>query len=387
MRCLTTVRTGLTVLSLIVLLPTLAVADAAGHALPPPMYPPPAVTVPLTPQPNPPPAERCKKLELISSSVVWYATDDAGEADADEVVDSYPSGTIALAYGFDYKCVPPRTLLSELFYALDYSDEPVYSEDVLLPADPKRGGYYWILTLEDNEPFPDGKYRVEFYEGEEQLLISGEITVGEGGEDNDDKDISEKTIVAHAGRSSAVATPTLQETEEPEEPQETEEPEEPRETEEPEEPRETEEPEEPATPTPRPTRRPTQPPPKTPEPEATATREPPAPRRTPAPDNKIQINGTILDGATGRPIGGAVFIVLQPGITSAQWANYGYPPSDVLSSNKTDRNGKFRHPGLEVGVEYSVIVWALSYSAWWDDGFRLTEDDPDPYPLTITLYR
>ncbi|MGQ9501239.1 MAG: carboxypeptidase-like regulatory domain-containing protein [Anaerolineae bacterium] len=367
MKCLTTVRTGLTVLSLIVLFPTLAVADAAGHALPPPTHPRPAATASLTPQPTPPPAERCEKLDIISP-LLWYATDVAGEVNTDEIVDRYPSGAIALAYGFFYKCVPPRTLLSELVYALDYSDAPLYSEDVLLPADPKRGGYHWRLTLEDDEPFSDGAYRVEFYDGEE-LLVGGEITVGEGGADNGDNVIGEKTIVAQVGRSSAEATAQPEEAEEPEE---------------------TGQPEELATPTRRPTRRPTRTPTEEPEPEPTATHEPtkpPTPRHMPTTDNKVQINGTIIDGTTGHPIGGAVFIVLKPGITAAQWANYGYPPSDILSSQKTDVNGQFRHPGLEIGVEYSIIVWALSYSAWWDDEFRLTEDDPDPYPLTITLYR
>jgi hypothetical protein len=104
-------------------------------------------------------------------------------------------------------------------------------------------------------------------------------------------------------------------------------------------------------------------------------------------DDKVQIEGRIIDGGTQQPIKGAAFIVLNPGVTVAQWADYGYPPSDILTTNKTDRTGRFRQPGVERGVEYSVVVWALSYSPWYHDGFMLGDDDPDPYPLTIELYR
>lgn len=355
MKCLTTARIGLTILSLLILLPTSAVSVAAGRGVSDPLLHR-GMGDAWLPRPDPPAEERCRRLEVISP-LLWYATDAQGEADTDEVVESYPSGTIALAYGFTYKCVPPGTILTELFYALDYSDEPANSEDDFIPADPKRGGYYWTLTLKDHAPFPDGKYRVEFYL-DEALLVSGEISVGDGGEGGGVA--GDREIVAHAGRVSAEATP------EPTEAEPT------------------------ARPTRRPTAAPTEAPTEAPEPEATATPtrrpEPPA-RPTPTPDNKVQIDGQVLDGATGRPIHGAVFIVLQPGVSTARWADYGYPPSDILSSNKTDRDGRFRHPGLEIGIEYSIVVWALSYQGWWNDGFRLTESDPDPYPLTIQLYR
>jgi len=104
-------------------------------------------------------------------------------------------------------------------------------------------------------------------------------------------------------------------------------------------------------------------------------------------DNKVQIEGRIIDGGTQQPIKGAVFVVLNPGVTVAQWADYGYPPSDILTANKTDRTGRFRQPGIERGVEYSVVAWALSYNPWYYDGFMLSDDDPDPYQLTIELYR
>lgn len=350
------IRSWLMIFSALVLIPALAVADAAGNILPIPAPTHPAAPARLPQRLDPVAADRCTELEAVSP-LHWYAIDDQGEADVDEIVDGYPSGTIALAYGFRYRCVPARTIVTELFYALDYSEDPAYSEDHFLAADPKQGGYYWTLTLKDNEPFPDGAYRVEFYL-DETLIVSGETTVGDG--DSSVADSGDKIIVAHPGRISADKTAEAEETEAP---------------------------------TPRPTRRPTESATDAPEPEPTATatrerkEEPPAPRPTPTPDNKVQIDGMILDGATGRPIAGAVFVVLQPGISSAQWANYGYPPSDILSSNKADRDGKFRHPGLEMGVEYSVIAWALSYQGWWDDGFRLTESDPDPYPLTIELYR
>ncbi|MGC8879297.1 MAG: hypothetical protein ACP5R2_08735 [Anaerolineae bacterium] len=79
--------------------------------------------------------------------------------------------------------------------------------------------------------------------------------------------------------------------------------------------------------------------------------------------------------------------MLNPGITVARWADYGYPPSDIFTTNKTDRTGGFRQPGVERGVECSIVAWALSYAPWYYDGFVLSDSDPDPYPLTIELYR
>jgi hypothetical protein len=347
------------------LFPGAVLSAAPAHALPAVGSGHSSTQVTAVRQPDHLVAEPCPKLEVISP-LLWYATDAEGTADADQLVDGYASGVIALAYGFRYKCVPARTIVGEVFYALDYSDDPAYTDDHFLPSDPKQGGYYWTLTLKDKEPFPDGVYRVEFYLDDE-MIVAGEASVGG----------STTHIVGHAERIEGEATVEAEETSEstprPTQPR-------PTPTMEEVEPTETLE----AVETEEPTRRPTRPRP-TPtevEPEPTAT-----PRPTRPPDNKVQIDGTILDGATGRPIAGAVFVVLQPGISASQWADYGFPPSDIFSSSKTDRNGKFRHPGLEYNVEYSVIAWALSYQGWWRDGFMLTESDPDPYSLTIELYR
>jgi hypothetical protein len=199
--------------------------------------------------------------------------------------------------------------------------------------------------LKDNKPIPDGDYRAEFYIGE-QLLTSGEITVG------NTKTEQARDLFKQDNQEQPTQEAEKEPTQAPE-PEPTQEQQQPT--------REVE-------------KRPTQ----EPEPEPTQERQR---------DNKVQIVGTITDGATDRPIRGAVFIVLYPGITAAQWRDYAFAPSDILSTNETDRNGQFKQPGLDRNVEYTVIAWALSYQGWYQDGFLLTDDDPDPYELTLTLVR
>lgn len=116
----------------------------------------------------------------------------------------------------------------------------------------------------------------------------------------------------------------------------------------------------------------------------------PSPQPTPVPTRRagVTVHGLIEDGSTGSPIQGAVFVVLRPGVTTADWAGYGYPPSDMLVTAKTNRQGKFslRVP-LERGQTYSVIAWALSYQGYYDDYFTIADDAPDRLEVTIQLYR
>jgi hypothetical protein len=104
--------------------------------------------------------------------------------------------------------------------------------------------------------------------------------------------------------------------------------------------------------------------------------------------NKVRIEGVVTDLRTGRPIPHAVFLVLNPGISVAQWADYAYAPSDILSYAETNRDGEFAlAEELDRNQEYSTVTWALSYQGYYQDGFVVTEDDPDPYELTIELTR
>jgi len=118
----------------------------------------------------------------------------------------------------------------------------------------------------------------------------------------------------------------------------------------------------------------------------------PQPEPEPTPARKtpggVRVRGIIKDAYSGNPLAGAVFVVLRPPITVAEWANYGYPPSDMLSSAKTNREGRFALPErLERGTTYSVIAWALSYQGYYDDNFAIDTDAPDTLEVTIELYR
>lgn len=260
----------------------------------------------------------CVKMEA-SDSALWFDVDENGDPDLDTVVDSYPSDVVAIVAGFEYNCIPAKTTVAVIFYALDQGgDKPWYTNEVKLAPTDKPGILWRGVRFKDRRPIPDGHYRVEFFSGK-RLLTAGEVTVGS-----------------------------------PEEPEKEGEPESTLEQE------------------------------ATQEDQKEQAQERKAERQR---DDKVQIEGKIIDGSTQKPIRGAVFIVLNPGVTAAQWADFGYPPSDIMTVNRTDSTGRFRQSGVERGVEYSVIAWALSYAPWYHDGFILGDRDSDPYPLTIELYR
>ncbi len=283
-------------------------------------------------------AEGCTTMD-VSDPALWFATDEEGDVDTDQVVDAYPSGVTAIAAGFEYDCVPPKTTLVTVVYALSFDEDPWFSDETKLSASSKGGIAYYPIMIRADKAIPDGEYRAEFYVDEE-LLTSGEVTVGES-------EVESQSAQDWFQKDEEEPQPTEQQEQEKLQPTEQQEEEQEQNQDD-------------------------------------AKRHEEEQRQR---ENKVQIEGTIMDGYTDLPIRGAVFIVLHPGISVSQWADYGYPPSDIMSTSETDRDGKFRHPGVDRNVEYSVIAWALSYQGWYQDGFEITDDDPDPYELTITLVR
>jgi len=109
----------------------------------------------------------------------------------------------------------------------------------------------------------------------------------------------------------------------------------------------------------------------------------PTPVPTPEPENGVQIQGTIVDLDTGRPIPGAVFIVLQPGITfkSFQWTD-----SEVFTSAEADRTGFYKLPDLvERGQCYTMIIGAKEYWAYAEDDVCIGQSGPDLLELPVEL--
>jgi hypothetical protein len=109
----------------------------------------------------------------------------------------------------------------------------------------------------------------------------------------------------------------------------------------------------------------------------------PTPDPTPQPRDGVQIEGTITDLDTGRPIAGAFFLVLKPGISldSFQWTD-----DEVYTAAETDRNGYYKLPFLlERGQCYSMIMAADGYWPYGEDDVCVAENADSLIDLPIQL--
>jgi serine protease Do len=111
----------------------------------------------------------------------------------------------------------------------------------------------------------------------------------------------------------------------------------------------------------------------------------PAPTPEPQPGDGVQVQGTILDLDTERPISGALFLVLRPGIT---WTEFEWNDEEVYAFAETDRQGLFRVPALlERGKCYTLAVGAKGYWTIGEDGVCITQDTEPVLDLTVRLER
>lgn len=106
----------------------------------------------------------------------------------------------------------------------------------------------------------------------------------------------------------------------------------------------------------------------------------PPPTPTP-PAEGLMILGYILDADTGRGIPGAVYIVLDPGVTLDSWDG---SDAQIYTWAETDSNGYFELPlPLERGQQYSIIVGAEGYMPIGEDNVRVSKE---PSPLEVEVY-
>ena len=108
---------------------------------------------------------------------------------------------------------------------------------------------------------------------------------------------------------------------------------------------------------------------------------PPTP---PPPAEGLFIRGYVLDADTGQGIPGALYVVLNPGVTVEGWDG-----SDewIYTWAETDANGYFELPlPLERGQSYSIIVWAEGYLAVTGDDIPVG-DEPSPVDVEVTLQK
>ena len=112
---------------------------------------------------------------------------------------------------------------------------------------------------------------------------------------------------------------------------------------------------------------------------------PPRPDDPDRPEDGVQIQGTITDLDSGRPIPGAVFLVLKQGITldTFQWTDI-----EILASGEADRQGFFKlNWPLERGQCYSMIVGADGYWLSGEDDVCIPPDTPSVLDVPVRLQK
>ena len=111
--------------------------------------------------------------------------------------------------------------------------------------------------------------------------------------------------------------------------------------------------------------------------------QPPAKGTPTGPRDGVQLQGTITDMDTGRPIAGAAFLVLKPGIRvrDFQWTE-----AELYTAAQSDRNGFYRLPDLlERGECYSMIIGAEGYWSYTEDDVCVGQDVDPVVDLPIRL--
>ena len=101
----------------------------------------------------------------------------------------------------------------------------------------------------------------------------------------------------------------------------------------------------------------------------------------------VTIQGTITDKTSGKPIPGAVFVVLNPGVTADQFLNTDNgAQADIYSIAKADSKGEFTVPQqLQVGQSYSLLAGATGYKTVFKDGYAITSATSNPDVWDIQL--
>ncbi len=109
----------------------------------------------------------------------------------------------------------------------------------------------------------------------------------------------------------------------------------------------------------------------------------PTPVPSTNPRDGVQFQGIIADLDTGRPIPGAMFLVLMPGITldTFQWTD-----AELYTSAEADQSGFFKLPRLLArGDCYTMIIGAEGYWMYGEDDVCIGSDTAALIDLPIRL--
>ena len=103
---------------------------------------------------------------------------------------------------------------------------------------------------------------------------------------------------------------------------------------------------------------------------------------------QVTVQGTVLDGKSKKPIKGALFFVLEPGLTAQEWIDADFPKDKLYTTAESDAQGSFEcDRKLDRNVTYSVLVGAKGYKSVSVDDFMIGDQEADPVSLTIKLYK
>lgn len=111
----------------------------------------------------------------------------------------------------------------------------------------------------------------------------------------------------------------------------------------------------------------------------------PLPVDEPVTGDGVQITGVIVDADTGKPIPGAVFVVLNQDVT---WDTYDQKDEQILDAVTADRNGKFEMGEVVIrGKSYSIGWGAQGYKPVREDDVEIKSAWPDVLEVKLKLQK
>jgi len=115
-----------------------------------------------------------------------------------------------------------------------------------------------------------------------------------------------------------------------------------------------------------------------------APRQPVSPPVTKAANHVVY--GMVVDQVSGKPVAGAAFTVLAPGISTQQWIDSGHDMAAVVAMGVSDASGMvILDRSLSKGKTYSLMVAAPAHQPVSYERLAITDDSQEPLKITVRL--